>query len=615
MPSSRIAFAEIESYTPAIDARAAENGSIFVLGGRNYVFDVKGPKSGFGSQIVSGGVIDDGIYPVQSLDVGGRSVVCTHDGVYDRRWTQIDDESSNPSVEYWNLIGSFDPDVDSNIGRFKWTSAYVGFGGFICHSSHGIKRVLGNSLVDFKPAGLVENPLFIAEANGRLMIVGRFQIQWSNTSDPEDLNPELGGAGFQTLAELVPGNPMGIMSFQGGVIVYTDAGVLLFEYVGNEIVFRPDRIPTQQLLINPNSCCELASGEMLLLTQQGLYRSSATEGMSELTPQFNAFLLDYLAKHSDYSIRLDYIVEKDQLFVQIMDSTAIFVKTFVLTVKLDKWGEFSEEHRGIIRFSKEPGDYGWVDYTGYCHRIDESSFVEQADGSLRGLESEIQLGYIRPANGANHADVMFEIQEVLISARTTRTPSEIQTEEDWNGPNSLVDWDLGFYNYDVDYNNFGVDYYDISYSMPGEDEDWNLGPNEIVDFNETVSGDQDVDYNLDVFQDEDFNETPAGGVDTSDIIDWGNIAQQENAIWEDWNGEESVYNFESYAISITSNIDGHTSLLTTYPELALVNPKRDLWTGFTSGHEHTVQIAANQVDEKFHVTTFAITAHLSGQYS
>lgn len=615
MPSSRVAFAEIESYTPALDARAVEGGSIFVLAGRNYVFDVKGPKAGFGSRIVNGGIIDDGIYPVQSLDLGGRAIVCTRDGVYDRRWTAIDDETVLPAEVGWNRLGSLVSDLDSNIGRFKWTSAYVGFGSFICHPSHGIKRVLGNSLEDYSPDGLIDSPMFIAEANGHLVIVGRFQVQWSNAFDPGDLSPELGGSGFQTTSELVPGNPLGVMSFQGGFIVYTDAGVLLFEYVGNEIVFRPDRIPTQQLLLNPNSCTEMSNGEMVLLTKQGLYRSSATDGMSELTPQFNAFLLDLLAKHDDYVIRLDYIVERDQLFVQVMDSTAIFITTYVLTVKLDKWGEFSETHRGIIRFSKEASDYGWVDFDGYCHRIDESPFVELADGSLRGLEADITLGYIRPANGADNADVMFELQETFIAARTTRTPSQPFVEVDWGAVDSSENWGIGFYLYDVDYNNYGVDYYDINYSMPGTDEDWNLGPFEDVDFNDEVSGDQDYDFNDSGSRDEDFNETPDGGVDTSEVIDWGDLADMSIALWVDWGGEEALLNFESYSLEIISNIDGFTELLTTQPSLALVNPQRDLWTGFTSGHEHCVRVSANQPWDKFHVTAFAITVHLAGQYS
>lgn len=615
MPSSRIAFAEIESYTPAIDARAVENGSVFVLAGQNYVFDVKGPKSGFGSRLVTGGVIEAGIYPVQSVDVGGRSIVCSQSGVFDRRWTFIDEDSLDPSVAEWFRIGTLVPDVESNIGRFKWTSAYVGFGGYICHPSHGIKQVLGNSIVNFKPDGLVESPMFIAEANGRLIIVGRFQIQWSNASNPDDLRPELGGAGFQTSAELVPGEPRGIMSFQGGFIVYTSAGVLLFEYVGNDIVFRPDRIVTQQLLLTPSACCELANGEMALMTQQGLYVSSASEGMSEMTPRFNAYLLKLLENAEDVSIRLDYITEKDQLFVQMMDSTATFRRTWVLTTKIDKWGEFNETHRGIVRFSRDPGNYGWIDYDGYGHRIDESSFVELSDGTLRGLESEIKLGYFRPANGADNADLGFEIQEVLITARTTQTSAETQIEEDWLGPDSFVDYNLGFYNYDIDYNDFGVDYYDINYSMPGDDEDWNLGPVEDVDFNLTVSGDQDFDYNKSGWPDEDFNLTPAGGVNTDYIIDWGSIPQMAAAPIEDWNGEQSLLNLESYNIVITGNMDGFTQALEVIPSLAWSDPERDLWTGFTFGHEHMITLSANQAWEKFHVKSLAITAHLAGQYS
>lgn len=616
MPSTRVAFAEIESWTPAIDGRAVENGSLFVLGGKNYFFDVKGPMSGFGSLILPGGIIDDGLHPIQSLDLGDRTILCTHDGIYDRRWSMIDEDSIEPAEQYWFKIGSLDPDVESNIGRFKWTSAYVGFGAYICHPSHGIYQVLGDSIVKFHPDGLIDTPLAIAEANGRLIIQGRFQTQWSNAFDPDDLAPELGGSGFQTTAELVPGTPLTIVSFEGGFVVYTSGGILLFEYVGGDIVFRPDRVQSQQTLVNPNSTCETADGENVILTRQGLYLSSASKGMSELSPKFNAFLLKYLEDRVDLTIRLDYILERDHLYVQVMDGTAVFVHTWILTLRLDKWGEFNESHRGIVKFENDRNSYGWVDYDGYAHEFIDSPYVETADGTLRGLESFIELGYIRPSSGAENADVAFEIQEVSIAARKTQTSDVIVVEEDWTTPGSFNSYNIGFYRFDQDWNGFGVDAYDINFNDSAPGEDWNLmETQDDDDWNQTVAGQRDYDWNDFGYADVDWNATPPDGVDTSYIEDWGRIGDMPDAVEEDWNWEQAFFNQVNYDLKIRGNFDGHTEMKTVYPKLAMAHPERDLWTGFSYGYEHVIVLEANQPWEKFHVTALGITVHLAGQYS
>lgn len=618
MPSTRVAFAEIESWTPAIDARAVENGSLFVLSGKNYSFKAKGPVSGFGSYVVPGGALESGIYPVQSVDVGTKTVVTTASSVFDRRTDVVSDESEALSLAHWNKLGSFVPDLDSNIGFGKWTSAYVGFGSYICHPAHGIYQVLGDSIAKFEPVGLVDTPMAIAEANGRLVIMGRFQTQWSNSFNAQDLTPELAGAGFQTTAELVPGQPLMLVSFQGGFIVHTTKGVLLFEYVGGDTVFRSDRIPTEHFLLNPLSICQVPSGDSLMVTQQGIWNSSASDGMSELTPVFNEWFRDYIREADDLVIRLDYITETDQLFVQVMDSTSVFIRTFVLSVKLDKWGEFNEMHRGIVRFSGIPGDYGWVDRDGYGHRIDDVPFVEQIDGTLRGLESEIVLGYIRPAAGSDNADQAFELQEILVGARKTLISDNEMIFEDWNGPTSFVSYNTGFYQFDTDLNGFGVDYYDINSNTVGEDVDWNDGPAEIVDHNDTVAGQRDFDANDSGYPDFDENDTPDGGINTDYLEDWGFIELLPaggGPLDEDWHGELSLFNEISYGIKVNFSLDGYEKAVEVIPSLAIAKPERDLWTLLTWGHEHKLTFTANQPWEKFSLTSLAITVHLAGQYS
>lgn len=614
MTSSRISVNKIESWTPALDVKAVENGSLFVLNGRNFLFDVNGPKSGFGSTLVDLTPIDSSIHTIQDLQVGGRVIVVTSDGVYERRsLTVVESGEFTPSEDYFFKLASLTPQENSELNQYKWTSAYVGFGSFINHPGYGLFRLLGDSIEPHTAPGLEGPFIGIAESSGRLIVQTNLLTQYSSPDNANDFTPELGGSGFQITKQRVPGEPLAVTSFQGGFIVWTTAGVLLAEFVGGDAVFRFDRVNTDQLLSSGIGVETLPSGETLIVTSHGIFSSSPSQGLTPYTPQFNEYLRDLFANEDDVRLRLKYIKELDALFAQLYNQTTFVNRTFVYNVPSEKWGEFSENHRGIVKYGNQPGQFGFVDLDGYVHQFNDSPFVEKPDGTLEGLDSWIEMGYLVPADGASQADVEFEIQEALVSARETRTNEFPIIEEDWDGPTAFDSYNVGFYAYDQDWSQFGVDYYDIDFADPAEDEDWNSSSLPNVDWNAVVAGQRDFDWNDNIYLDDDWAQTPPQGVNTDYIIDWNFMETPQ--VFEDWDGESHFFNQVTYGFLMRSNMDGYEHELEIAPSLAVEKTKADLWTAFTYGHRHRVIFMATQPWEKYHVTAMSFSIHYAGQIS
>jgi len=608
MPSTRVAFPEVQSWTPAVEAKAVENGSLFVLNGRNYYFDSKGPKSGFGSSVLPGGAISAGGFVTESISFADRTILFTETKALDRRWTGLEPVTlEGEAYEYWNTVAEFESLYARDVKNQKWTSAYVGYAYYVCHPQRGTFKVLSDSLEPHTGPGIPEDPIAIVETNGRLVVLTRFTLAYSAPFDGDDFTPTLGGAGFQVTAELVPGNPITLTTFEGGFLLWTDGGVLIGEYVGGESVFRFDRVNTDQLLIGGAAWSNMQDGSIVIMTKQGLMRSTAQAGFQELTPIFNEYLREFIRESEDIVFRLSYIQEMDHLYVQIMDGTNHFNHTYVLSVKLDKWGIFSTDHHGIVRFSNEIDDYGWIDLEGFPHLFDASGVVESVDGQQAGLDSEIILGYIRPSQ-VQTADGNFEIQEVLTSNGPRLTDTAV-IEEDWNGDESFINWNTGFVNVNDDYNAYGLNDYKDDYNFMEGVEDYNLMLfSDSVDMNMDVIGPVSIDFN-DWGPAEDYNDTPEGSYDVIPLEDW-NLKLNGD---EDWYKEQSFLNAYEYGLRLTSNLDGYESELEVTPVLATRRIDMDMWTCFTHGHNHRLTFSATQSGEKYHMRSLEITLHYAGQ--
>lgn len=611
MPTQRLPFPEIQSWTPAVDPRASENGNLFVLSGRNYAFDSKGLVSPFGASAINGGTLDSDLGLFQSLDLDGHVVVIGPSALYDLRESAITVASLTPSAEYWYKLGSFTRDKDYRIGQDSWSEAYVGYKAYICHAQHGIYQLNGDTITAYSSTGTVESPLAITESNGRLIILNPYQVSWSAPFDGTNLTPELGGAGFQIIAERVPGKPVTVTAYPGGFIVWTTKGVMLSEYVGGEAVFRHTRIETDQLILSQPASVVMPDGTLIFATQQGLFKTSNQSTVQPLDPAFNEFLRSVFVKNTTNHVSLYFSLDFDMLFVQVMNEAAYFTSTYVYSLTLAKWGEFSTPHRGICKFSKDPGDLGYVAVDGQPYRFTGQPYNVLPSGELTGLDSFVELGYFRLPAQLNAADTEFEIQEIVTSVVESYPTGMTLLEEDWDGSAAFVSWSVGFYGQDENWNAYGVADFDEDLNDTSSGIDYN-NTGITLDLSATIAGLRDFDWNQ-FAPAEDWSATPDGGVDTSYIIDWGLESTADDD--EDWNGPQALINDLDYGILVESSFDGYDQTIQIVPELSLRKTKTDLWTLMTSGVNHKLFIKANQPWQKYHIKQLSVTVGYQGQTS
>jgi hypothetical protein len=428
MPKVRHRIQEIKGIDPAIESRPIDDTRI--LSGRNFMWDSKGPKSGFGTRLLANGQVieqPDGV--VQSIEIGGQSFVFTSTKI----WVLSDDTLE--FVEIYDLTPVYGTAVDP--WRKKWTAAYLSKGIYFAHYDFGLFKA-GRDGLDwlFIPRtqedipGIPYQPIAVAETSGRLVILGRKYLGWSSPSNAERWIPELGGAGQQLLSDRVHGRPVTMEPYQNGVLVWTENDCLIVEFIGGDTVFRYDRMHTRQIPLGAWGIERLPDGSQVIMTKQGLFRTGNASQPVPLTPLFNEFFRRRLSDRNFLQVRLTYILEYDILYVQCRDTTNHYVNTFLLSLTLDRWGSFDERHYGIIRYRNERGAFGYVDNDGVAHRfVDYSRWRERAGGSYVGLDSYVEIGYVKPAELHPEIDSLHEIQEMFVGGIPSR-PS-------WSGLNEI----------------------------------------------------------------------------------------------------------------------------------------------------------------------------------
>lgn len=419
MPKVRFPIPDIKSYSPALDVRGAGN-DVYVLGGRNYIFDSKGPKSGFATRLLAGGnVIGDPVGIAQSIEIADRCFVAVPSGIYEL----TDNESA------WTLrldLSSFD--LIPFLPHKKWTAAYLSDGVYFCHPDYGFYKLTFTGFVhitDETVPGLPYKPIAVAETNGRLVILSQYYNVWSAPADAEDLTPTLGGAGFNLLSDRVTGQPVAMAAFQRGFLVWTEQDCLVAEFIGGDNVFRFDRATNQQIPLDANCVETLPDGSQIICTKQGLFIIKNGQEPERIAPIFSEFLREVLKHEPAIRIRLVYASEQDRLYVQLRDYTNHYVRTYVLAVALDKWGQFSDRHLGIIKYKPERGAYGYVDNEGIAHKFKEHDFNREVTPHVfTGLDSNITIGYIKPPNLTPEIDSLLEMHEILIGGEARPSWSE-----------------------------------------------------------------------------------------------------------------------------------------------------------------------------------------------
>jgi len=334
--------ADVLGLTPAIDPTRSQKQ--FSLDGANYIFDAIGPKSAFGNRLLLPQPLE-GVTQIQSFRLKLRG--------QDRSFTI----TTQAILEWREDLGGFRVIYvipDTTEAPYRWTWGFLSGVMYFCHPRTGI---IFYSL-DNDVAGPVEgngaptDALAIVVNNGALAAITPEFVMWSNPSDGTNFIPALGGAGFEKIAARIPGYPIMLTSYTGGLLTWTTGGVLRSEYTGGQEVYRHRPLNTEYRPIN--SFCTFKSDDdtVVFLDERGFFQSKG-EAPTPYTPLFNEFLIGWLQANKfrlGDNVRIEWDDRKRLLFMSYSESRydEIYESAFVLYPPADKWGQFNESHYGIL---------------------------------------------------------------------------------------------------------------------------------------------------------------------------------------------------------------------------------------------------------------------------
>lgn len=355
----RVDTGTVVGLTPAVDPRKSDK--TFVISGRNFVMDSQGPKSAFGSQMLTP-------FPVGPAEhtQGVKLKLDSGDRVFLQfpkvlaEWSEVDGN--------WQVIQET---ADVTIQPWRLSCGYLNGYVFFCHPALGVYAydVIRGYCRKLDVDGLPSNPLGLIVNNGRVCIYDDKYFYWSAASDGLDYTPRLGGAGMQKIGDRVSGAPLGLTGYPGGVFVWTTGGVMRCEFTADAAVWRFRTVNTEYRPVNSFCTLQLDANSMVILDERGLFVSKG-DVPTPLTPVFNEFLIQYfrdnkLKFEDNCRLEFDELSRRIYLSISLTRYSAVYERAFVLYPAVDSWGSMDEPHFGVfpvlINQSQREGDYyGYV---------------------------------------------------------------------------------------------------------------------------------------------------------------------------------------------------------------------------------------------------------------
>jgi hypothetical protein len=312
MPSRTTRLQEIEGYVPALDPRKLSVPHI--LEGKNFLWDLDGPYSGFGSSFVSYKYIANPT-DMETFEVDGQVYIFAQDGVY---------SFDTPSRDYKLHFG-----FTKFTTRQAWSAAKVGSDYYFANAGLSNKILkLDVSTDDFTyiTSNVPTGALAVWESFGRLVILGTSQYAWSALGDGTNLTPNLTtGAGAQGLS-IVGGEALTGKALTDGFFVYTTNGIVKATYRGGVAVFRHDvlhgaSVKSTVAPINSQVVVNIDNKQHIILDKTGLYASTGGQ-FTPYDPLMNDYitttLFRYLSVNKEFvNFKLSYNADRQLLFFSV----------------------------------------------------------------------------------------------------------------------------------------------------------------------------------------------------------------------------------------------------------------------------------------------------------
>lgn len=592
----RVRGSDIKSYMPAVDPRAHDE--VRVLGGRNYLFDSKGPKSGFDCRVLSPFPFgaEDG---VESRTDEGLTVVFTAEAAM--RWNE-------GVVTHWDILQLWDDKLTKAQQQDPWYLSYMEGNWYATHYTRGFFRISqhpltgGFSMVQLTDAdipGLPEDIRGMRVVRNRMILTTDEAIYWTGTGTV-DFTPALGGAGFQLTSSFIQGEFIGISDFQAGFVVWTEYGSVLAEFIGGDLTWRWSPTPSAERPIGLRSMATLTNGVSVFLSQRGLKFTQGGNVPQDLTPEFNEYLREYLKDSSADPSKwlLTYDPTREMIFISESLDDLNYWRTLVLAPTIDKWGEFSDAVFGFITLPG--GRFGYVGMDGIARYFADVGGREIDPPTERGLNRMYPRVQKNHSPAPSTSFICFAAApgfENRPSRVPIRAPGWAEPESLVNQPLSLGGMDscleLGYFRPPELQNaaDEGIEIQEILVSTP-RSTPW-FEP----DF--TIEGHEEDFY----FEYEDWETMP------DSYEDWNALADS----YEDWNSPYMNYRPWQFGISIESSMDGRTYFDIEYPTLATFAVEARTFSVYTSGLYHRIKFTAIEADEYYTVTLLELTMSYGGQ--
>jgi len=546
-----------------------DTGKVYILRGRNFDWDLRGPRSGYGNDRINSGLISVDRLKNQPrfFRIKEHTFLFTAGTVY-----RCDAVCSPIVVEYefpWLVCGGEDE------GQYPWSMAYVGQYYLFSHPYAGIiyydelKSTWGKHPLD---AICITSCIYgITAAKNRLVILTRDTVVYSAYDDPFALKCNAyDGAGIQSLDEISKGIPYGVYETRNGFVAYTSRGILSGREVpaspfqgadpGNisigtlalvQPAFNVDWHADQIVPISPNAIAAVAGLEQIILTKRGFYRIDGNRNLGELNESlaWQTLIGVYLADNEfrdnrsvnlrDYgAVRLEYDWQFGRLWVSFREDKQIpYSRCLVYQFDYDKWGSFDTKH--------------------WCVGATHMSRMDYNKAKCYGFLAE--TGFIAEFRLTGHSCVQGHAPDC------TKTPG-ICT--DWFWPlDSFIE----------------------------------IGPFKRTDYTYGNRMSNFVNVILDM--------SPMTGTINDERFHTHRTADA----WEERAEIEFPTNCKVW---LAASIDGHQRFLSNHEPLTLtdVDGRRRHYACYNTGVSATLMLNATQVGEYYQLHTVQITAHLGGGY-
>jgi len=612
MPSIGITSRQFQGLLFGIDNRQPTQP--FIVDGKNFIFDVKGPFSSFASSYLSIEKFDPTEH-ISFMQVGQETFILAHD-----KFFKIN--STTGLVEFlFDAAGSGD-------AHYPWFQAYVGGKHYFSNYFTG--------LIEYDPATLgfkkitsayLPDPIYsICDAGGRLIVLGPTKIHWSAQDVALDLVPDLAtGAGTQSHS-LIGGDPLIILPYVRGFLTFTTTGILKSELSGNIAVFRHTGLSKEHKLLTPFTAISTEALGIIFLTVNGLYKT--TGEIPELwEPLFSSYLHTNVIPNFDLSVpeifRMFYIPSKQEFYFSIGENThtSAYTRSYVLGLNLSKWGSFDKYTFGIGEVSLTSGvnkgkNVVYVDRDGYVKLIEAGSFnVETVDFTSL---------YYWP--GLLDQPVRFDS-----TTGVTYFPSSIITRA-WDiGNLANSDATIGIYAIG-DRNRFIADAFLEDLDLTAEEGSSVYATAAQVDMTPkpyvytSIGMDSYIELGLYGFTDQTYASQYSMVTDLIVGTDKLDLASSEED-WnleigeEDWNllsGEEDwgfgVSTGNLYTLELKSTLDGLTETPTGTKTLLpfITSPAQVIYKPMNEGIYHSVIVKAEDVGQAYHLAILGFSGTVGG---